>query len=71
MDELRKIGLDVIFVTVAAPKNSEEKILHGMRGLFAEYERAKIAQRFRLGKLRKAKDGTRLRRSALRIEACC
>ncbi len=39
------------------PKNSEEKILHGVRGLFAEYERAKIAERFRLGKLRKAKEG--------------
>ncbi|MGY3347176.1 site-specific DNA recombinase [Bradyrhizobium sp. USDA 4470] len=38
-------------------KKSEEKILHGVRGLFAEYERAKIAERFRLGKLRRAKDG--------------
>ena len=50
-------ALEVLFVTVSAPKNSEEKILHGVRGLFAEYERAKIAERFRLGKLRKVKDG--------------
>jgi len=57
MDELREAGIEIMFVTVPAPKNSEEKILHGVRGLFAEYERAKIAERFRLGKLRKAKDG--------------
>lgn len=56
-DELREAGVEVIFVTVPAPKNSEDKILHGVRGLFAEYERAKIAERFRLGKLRKVKDG--------------
>jgi site-specific DNA recombinase len=42
---------------VSAPRNSEEKILHGVRGLFAEYERAKITERFRLGKVRKIKEG--------------
>jgi len=57
MDELREAGVEVIFVTVTAPKNSEDKILHGVRGLFAEYERAKIAERFRLGKLRKVREG--------------
>src|SRR3989344_6014140 len=34
LDELREAGTDVIFVTVSAPKNSEDKILHGVRGLF-------------------------------------
>ncbi len=57
MDELREAGIEVMFVTVSTPKNSEDKILHGVRGLFAEYERAKIAERFRLGKLRKLKEG--------------
>lgn len=57
MDELREAGIEVAFVTVPAPKNSEEKILHGVRGLFSEYERAKIGERFRLGKLRKIKEG--------------
>ncbi len=57
MDELREAGVELIFVTMPAPKNSEEKILYGVRGLFAEYERAKIAERFRLGKLRKVKEG--------------
>lgn len=57
MDELKEAGVEVMFITTAAPKNSEEKILHGVKGLFAEYERAKIAERFRLGKLRKVKEG--------------
>jgi site-specific DNA recombinase len=57
MDELREAGVEIVFVTVSAPKNSEDKILHGVRGLFAEYERAKIGERFRLGKLRKVKEG--------------
>jgi site-specific DNA recombinase len=58
MDELREAGIEVVFVTISAPKNSEDKILYGVRGLFAEYERAKIGERFRLGKLRKVKEGT-------------
>lgn len=57
MDELREAGVEVMFITISAPKNSEDKILHGVRGLFAEYERTKIAERFRLGKLRSIKEG--------------
>jgi len=65
MDELKEAGIEIIFVTIAAPKNSEDKILHGVRGLFAEYERAKITERFRLGKLRKVKEGHLLVSDAL------
>jgi site-specific DNA recombinase len=57
MDELKEAGIEIIFVTISAPKNSEDKILYGVRGLFAEYERAKISERFRLGKVRKVKEG--------------
>src|SRR3989344_4939752 len=57
MDELREAGIEMIFVTVSAPKNSEDKILHGVKGVFAEYERAKISERFRLGKLGKVREG--------------
>ena len=57
VDELRELGIEVIFTTITAPKNSEDKILYGVRGLFAEYERTKIAERFRLGKLRTIKEG--------------
>ncbi len=57
MDELREANVEVSFITVAAPKSPEDKILHGVRGLFAEYERAKISERFRLGKLRRVREG--------------
>lgn len=65
MDELREAGIEVIFKTISAPKNAEDKILHGVRGLFAEYERIKISERFRLGKLRKVKEGHLLVSEAL------
>lgn len=57
MDELREAGVEVLFVTTSTPKNEEDKILYGVKGLFAQYERAKISERFRLGKLRKIKEG--------------
>jgi len=56
-DELREKGIEVLFVTTPSPKTGEERILHGVKGLFAEYERTKIAERFRLGKLRKVREG--------------
>jgi len=57
MDELREKGVEILFVTTPSPQTGEEKILHGVKGLFAEYERIKITERFRLGKMRKAKEG--------------
>lgn len=56
-DELREAGIEVLFVTTPSPTNGIEKILYGVQGLFAEYERAKITERFRIGKVRKAKEG--------------
>lgn len=58
IDELQEAGIDVLFVTTPAPKSIEEKIIMGgFKGIFAEYERAKIIERFRTGKLRKVKEG--------------
>jgi site-specific DNA recombinase len=57
MDELRELGIEPLFVTVPRSKNHEDRLLYGVRGVFAEYERTKIAERFRLGKVRKAKEG--------------
>lgn len=57
MDELQEAGIEVIFVTTPAPKDQQDKLFHGVKGLFAEYELFRISQRFRLGKLRKAKEG--------------
>ncbi|MCX6782894.1 MAG: recombinase family protein [Candidatus Levybacteria bacterium] len=56
-DELIELGLKVLYVTIAPPEDDSDKLLYGVKGLFAEYERARIAERFRLGKLRKARDG--------------
>jgi site-specific DNA recombinase len=57
MDELRELGIEPLFVTIPPSKNHEDRLLYGVRGVFAEYERTKIAERFRLGKVRKAKEG--------------
>jgi site-specific DNA recombinase len=65
MDELKEAGIEVIFVTTPAPKDYQDKILHGVKGLFAEYERARISERFRLGKLRKVREGHLLVSEAL------
>jgi site-specific DNA recombinase len=57
MDELRESGIETLFVTVSPSRNHEDRLMYGVRGIFAEYERTKIAERFRLGKVRKAKEG--------------
>ena len=57
VDELEKSGKKVLYVTMPPIKDESDRLLFGVKGLFAEYERVKIADRFRLGKLRKARDG--------------
>jgi site-specific DNA recombinase len=57
IDELREKAAPVIFLTIPAPTNEEDKLLYGVRGLFTQYERFKISERFRLGKLRTVKEG--------------
>jgi site-specific DNA recombinase len=56
-DELNDLGMDVLYVTTPPAKTDEDKIMNGFRGLFAEYERLKIAERMRRGKLHKARSG--------------
>ena len=57
MEELKELEIDVLFVTIPQAKTDEDKIMYKMRGVFTEYERMKIKERFRLGKVRKAKEG--------------
>lgn len=57
IDELEEVGVKVLFVTTPPAKSDEDKLLFGVKGIFAEYERARITDRFRLGKLRKAREG--------------
>lgn len=57
IDELENRGCTILFVTTPPVKDEGDKLLYGVKGLFAEYERSKIAERFRLGKIRKAREG--------------
>lgn len=57
IDELRERQIEILFVTVPPVKDLNDRMLGGMRGLFAEYERGKITERFRLGKLSRINKG--------------
>ena len=56
-EEFEKAGKQLLFVTIKTPENDEDRLMFGIKGLFSEYERYKISERFRLGKLRKARSG--------------
>ncbi len=57
LDELQELGIEVVDLQSAPIRNVEDKILLGFKGLFAEYEKAKIVERMRRGKMYKAKNG--------------
>lgn len=56
-EELLELGIDTLFVTVPPAKNDEDVIMYKMRGVFAEYERMKIKERFRIGKMTRVTGG--------------
>jgi len=58
LDELRRVGIEVIFVNQpATPDGPSGQLLLGMQGLFAEYERSQITARLRRGKLYRIRQG--------------
>jgi site-specific DNA recombinase len=58
LDELRRVGVEVIFVNQpAAPDGPQGQLLLGVQGLFAEYERVQITERMRRGKLYQMRQG--------------
>ena len=57
IDELRRHGLEVVFLNRAIGVSPEEDLFLQMQGMFAEYERAKILERCRRGKRHKAQRG--------------
>jgi len=57
IEEFQEKGIEVIFIHQANAETPEDKILQGFQGLFAEYERVKITERMRRGKMHKAKSG--------------
>jgi site-specific DNA recombinase len=58
VDELRKQGIEIIFLNRAIGASPEEDLLLQMQGMFAEYERAKIMERSRRGKRHGATRGS-------------
>lgn len=57
MDELSKSGVEVVFLNREIGKTPEDDLLLQVQGMMAEYERAKILERVRRGKLQGAKRG--------------
>jgi len=56
-DELKKQGIAVQFLNQKDDGTEESRLLLGITGLFAEYEKAKIIERCRRGKLFSARSG--------------
>jgi len=57
IEELINKGIDFVTVHDMQAKTPEEHVLQAMQGVFHEYERVKIIERFRRGKLHKARSG--------------
>ncbi|MBT6273173.1 MAG: recombinase family protein [Chromatiales bacterium] len=58
MEEFSTAGVEVQFLNHKASTTPEEELLLQMQGMFSEYERAKIIERHRRGKLHRAKGGS-------------
>ncbi len=57
-EELLKSGIPIIFLNRPDSKDTpEENLLAGVQGLIAEYEKAKILERTRRGRMHKARSG--------------
>ncbi|MCK4351815.1 recombinase family protein [candidate division WOR-3 bacterium] len=56
-EELEKQKVEVIYLNRPIAKTPEDKLLSNIQGAVAEYERAKITERIRRGKLHKIKQG--------------
>ena len=58
MEEFAASGVEVVFLNHAVGTSPEEEMLLQMQGMIAEYERAKIMERNRRGKLHGARRGS-------------
>jgi site-specific DNA recombinase len=56
-DELEELGIEIVDLHSSPVKTPEDKVFRQMKGVFSEYERLKIADRMRRGKMFKAKSG--------------
>jgi len=74
MEECRRAGCDVVFLHRPISEDPNDQLLLQIQGAIAEYERAVLAERFRRGKLQKARDGNIISSKApygYRYEARC
>lgn len=58
LDEFRKHGVTTIFLQGPSGHTAEDELLVQVQGMIAEYERAKILERSRRGKLYRARQGS-------------
>ena len=58
VDEFQRAGVEVIFVNRELGRSPEDDLLLPVQGMRAEYERAKIIERPRRGKLHAARSGS-------------
>lgn len=57
VEEFQKLGVEIIFVNRSISQSPEDQLLLQIQGVIAEYEKEKIMDRHRRGKLHKAKAG--------------
>ena len=57
VDELQRCGVELVFINRPLGDTPEDQMLLQMQGMIAEYERAKILERSRRGKLHGARGG--------------
>ncbi|MHC4215771.1 MAG: recombinase family protein [Planctomycetota bacterium] len=58
VDELERCGVEVVFLNRQIGQSPEDDLLLQVQGMIAEYERAKILERSRRGKLHAARQGS-------------
>jgi site-specific DNA recombinase len=57
MEELERLGVEVVFLDHESRNTPEDRLLVQVQGVVAEYEREKIMERSRRGKLHAAREG--------------
>ena len=57
IEEFRRLGVEIIFANRHLSDSPEDQLLGQLQGVIAEFEREKILERSRRGKLHKAKQG--------------
>ena len=60
IDELRTHGIETVSLHDISGESDEERLMGGVMGIFHEYERIKITERMRIGKLRKVRENKKL-----------